>query len=102
MSWRRLLPFLAVVLLPGCHRLTGHHGVAGVLRHGAGLNVASSISLALCAVAALGGLCLAFDGISRPERTDLAQGLWGVFLLALAAGVALSLRSDFRYLRACC
>lgn len=103
MRLRRLVPLLVVLASsPGCHRLTRYHGISGTIRHGAGLNIAGSLTLALCALAGLGGAFLLADGIVQPERYDRWQALWGAFLLILAALVALGVRSEFRYLRSCC
>lgn len=99
---RHFLPLLALALSPGCHRLTGYDRAAGALRHGAGLNIAGSLTLALSALAGLGGLLLVIRSIVTPERYERGQALWGGFLMLLAGAVALSVLADFRYLQRCC
>ncbi len=96
------MPLLVLALSPGCHRLTGYDHAAGALRHGAGLNIAGSFTLSLCALAGLAGLMLVVRCIGSPERYERGQALWGGFLVFLAGAVALSVLADFRYLQRCC
>ena len=83
---KRLAPLLLVVL-GGCHRLTGLDGSAGEARHGNGYHILSEVALwlAVSALAAGSGLVV-HAVVRRPGRDHM---LWAVALLAM--GVVLFL-----------
>ncbi len=83
---KRLAP-LALVVLAGCHRLTGLDGRPGEARHGNGYHILSQIALWLALFAIVAGVALMVHAmIRRPGRDHL---LWAVALLA--TGVVLFL-----------
>ena len=72
-----------------------------IFRHGAALDLASWMSLALCAVAVAVGIGWIAEDRLR-GRPDPSRSMWGAALAAAGVVLVFRFQGDFRYLWNCC
>ena len=81
---RRLAPAALLVVLTGCHRVTGLHGPAGRARHGNGFHYLSLVTIWVALFAVVAGI--GFLVHSRVSRSgDSGEVVWGAVLVAVGA-----------------
>jgi heme/copper-type cytochrome/quinol oxidase subunit 2 len=89
---RRILPLAALLVLTGCHRITGLQGPAGEARHGNGFHYLSIVTIWAGLFAVVAGI--GFLVHSRLVRSgDSGELLWGSMLVVI--GVVLFFGTSF-------